>query len=541
MDPTPPPSALAAPSALPLVVQVGFAGSRRLLEDTDDPGVDAGRFHAALQRWLGARLHALRADLGLGPHHFLCGVAQVASGADQVFVRACRDRGIDVRVFLPQPRDGYLTALGSGGQPDFAPAERAEAEALLSGPPVIQERVVSDGSDRATRFEDVNLEIARVSDVVVCLLRDDAVGRSGGTGDLLDRARRRGRPALEVRVSVGPDGLPQCAETWHQREAFRRPGLPHDLGAPGGDPLPVPPAVDEYVARLKHLASAQAAWRSRLFKWAAVLIIGTHVLATLLAVSAFEASGGLLLALLAPELVLLALGFTVHQALHRRHAARSWAWSRLVAEVARSVAAFGRTHVHLEHLFSLPLPEPLRPLVRTLNVLHLKRSRVAPATPWTARRDAYLEQRIDGQVRGAQRAYYGEERARAGAWGRIAHGAFLGCSAAAFLATTAKLLATCHLCPGVEDPHGPVGVLLGILAVVLPTLAVGALSLAAALDLEARGHVYGEMVAFLEDRARQLRAAASEREFVRLLLEIESRLLGETASWFSRRFYSGVS
>lgn len=523
------------------MVQVGFAGSRRLLEPTDDPALDSARFHAGLERWLAARLDALRADLGLGAHHFLCGVAQVASGADQVFARACRDRGIDVRVFLPQPRDAYLAAQGGTGQPDFTPAERAEAQALLDGPPVIQERVVSDGSDRAARFEDVNLEIARVSDVVVCLLRAEAVGRTGGTGDLLDRARRRGRPALEVRVSVGPDGLPWCAETWHQREAFRAPCLPHDLGAPGGDPLPVPPAVDEYGARLKHLASAQAAWRSRLFKWAAVVIIGTHVAATLLAVSAFTADGGLLLALLAPELALLALGFTVHQALHRRHAARSWAWSRLVAEVARSVAAFGRTHVYLEHLFSLPLPEPLRPLLRTLNVLHLKRTRAADATPWTIRRDAYLEQRIDGAVRGAQRRYYGEESARARAWGRIARGTFLACSGGAFLATAAKLLATCHACPGVEDPHGPVGVLLGILAVVLPTLAVGALSLAAALDLEARGHVYGEMAAFLDDRARHLRAATSEREFVRLQLEIESRLLGETASWFSRRFYSGVT
>jgi len=74
----------------------------------------------------------------------------------------------------------------------------------------------------------------------------------------------------------------------------------------------------------------------------------------------------------------------------------------------------------------------------------------------------------------------------------------------------------------------------------MPVLAVAALSLAAALDLEGLVHTYGETLAFLRRNVTWLNAASSEGEFVRLLLEIEAHLLGETATWSSRRSFKGV-
>jgi len=82
---------------------------------------------------------------------------------------------------------------------------------------------------------------------------------------------------------------------------------------------------------------------------------------------------------------------------------------------------------------------------------------------------------------------------------------------------------------------------LGTLAIVMPVLAAAALSLAAAHDLEAQGHTYQEMFEFLERQKEYLRAATSERDYADLVLETESRLLGETANWFSRRFFTGVA
>lgn len=82
---------------------------------------------------------------------------------------------------------------------------------------------------------------------------------------------------------------------------------------------------------------------------------------------------------------------------------------------------------------------------------------------------------------------------------------------------------------------------LGTLAVALPVLAVAALTWSAALDTEARLHTFTETLEFLEEQLVAIREARSGYEFNRLLLETETRLLGETASWFSRRSYIGVS
>src|SRR5205085_1111796 len=65
---------------------------------------------------------------------------------------------------------------------------------------------------------------------------------------------------------------------------------------------------------------------------------------------------------------------------------------------------------------------------------------------------------------------------------------------------------------------------LGVLAIILPVLAVGTLSLAAAMDYEARTHTFGEVLTFLERQRELLIQAATRREFEGLMLETEARL-----------------
>jgi hypothetical protein len=67
------------------------------------------------------------------------------------------------------------------------------------------------------------------------------------------------------------------------------------------------------------------------------------------------------------------------------------------------------------------------------------------------------------------------------------------------------------------------------------------MSLAAAFDLEARLHTYEEMVRFLESQRRWLAEACTEFEFASLVRETESRLLGESVTWYSRRAFTGVA
>lgn len=527
---------------LPLVVQVAFAGSRRLLDTSAHPGVDRARFEAAVEAHLTDRLRQLPAELGLSAQaHFLCAHSQLAIGADTLFTRACRTLEIPQRIFLPQPSDLFLTATNRHGVPDFDAAERRVASALFASSHIIEVRVVSGADDRSNRFDDVSLELARVCDVAVCLIRANAGAKAGGTRSLIAQAQRRGRAVLVIEVDVDSGGQPTFRETWPRGKDLQLPRMPSGLPAitwPAAAPRPAQTDVTDYCRALKTASSAAAKSRQGRFRAGALVIIGAHVLATLLAVSALTLhSGGeggdhrfhaALVAVLAVEVVLLVVGFGMHELLHRARTTLEWAKSRLTAEIARSVLALVPLHVYLEHLFTLPFDLDFRPMLRTINVLYLRSTRGA-GVPWQQCRAAYLAARLNEQL-----AYYEKHSSLAGRQLEIAHQAFRLASGLAVVVTGYKLAIATGAIGGSTS-------IAGVLAVVLPVLAVAFLSLAAAFDLEARKHVYRDMRTFLERQTDLLTAAGSEREYVKLVLETESRLLGEPANWFARRSFTGVA
>lgn len=528
------------PVALPIVVQAGFAGSRLLYDPTHYPAVDEEKFQCAVQRYLEKRLKQLPLDLGMSPAHFLCGISQIAVGGDFLFTRCCHNQDILQRVFLSERRAEYLSAAASDATPDFSDDEREEAEQLLGLGHIIQECVVSDALEREARFEEVNLEIARVSDVVVCLLREGAASSTGGTTDLLERAEHRGKAGLEIRVSVR-HGAPHFEEIWHRRESFVLPGLPLDFAL--GDDLHVEagsalPTVHTYCDALRAVAVRQARRLQSRFTYAAMIILLTHVAATLAAVITLKFHAWWTVSLLGGEVLLLMGGLAMHEYLHHSRSARIWAMSRLVAEICRTFSATGAVHTYLDYPFHQPIPEGLRPLLRTLNVLHLRSTRPRVDEPWKPKRDAYVDAHLAGKQ--GQITYYAEALPGARRVLRRARLGFLTFSLLGVLATLGELYAIWYdheVGPSTTEVSG----LLGILAIILPVFAVATLSLASAWDVEARVHTYEEMLGFLNDQVDQLNSATSEREFVRLMLETESRLLGETANWYSRRSFTGVA
>ena len=527
-------------TGLPLVVQVGFAGARELFDPPAHPGVDPAVFETAVQEQLISLLRRLPQELNLGPQFFLCGISQIAIGGDTVFTRACEGAGMMQRIFLPQPREEYLNAVGSAG-PDFTAGQKATARQLLASPHIIQERVVSDAADRHDRFHDANLEIVRVSDVLVCLVGAEGSSRRGGTGEVIKLASKRGHPVLEIQVDVA-SGAPVLTPGWHGREDFKRPALPGAIAgatSPKNAPNTLPPSVADYVRGLKNLASRRANWERKLFKTAAFIIIGAHVFATVIAVLALTQHDTAVASLLFIELLLLATGFGVHQYVHRTHRLEHWALARLAAEVARSVAAIGRFHVYLSHLFTLPFPSALRPLLRTISVLHLYSTARATRGPWEPQRDTYVKERLVSREANAQIPYNKRTKESALKRLKIARRAFFWASVLAFSATLIKLLVVRYLPVGTASDW--IAFFAGILAVVLPVIAVAALSLAAAFDLEARFATSKEMLAFLDEQKTLLENASSAREYSRLLIETESRLLGETVNWYARRSFVGVA
>jgi hypothetical protein len=529
--------------AIPLVVQLGFAGSRNLSDAAIHlDAVRSARFEEDVCQLLIELIAHLRSELKLSSQHFFCGVSQIAIGGDTVFTRACQHLKIPQRIFLPQHLDEYLVASGRQG-PDFSPTQQQTARELLTDPHIIQEWVVSDVSARQERFSDTNWEIVRVSDVIVCLIREDQASKPGGTLELIEMANKRGKPVLLVTLRL-ENGIPIFKSDWFNREKFQPPTLPEELlKIP---PLPATgseseaqkrhdlPTAKDYANHLKAYASLLAQSHKGLFKTAALIILTTHFLATLCAVIAvqfrYQLAHGLAWFLVA-ELLLLGLGFAIHHRLHRREASRLWATSRLVAELARSAIAIGKQYLYLGYFFQLPFPENLRSLLRTLNVLHLaSTARAAPADTWQIHRDTYLQQRLEGTT--GQIAFYARESARAAKLLHKAHAAFNVFSLGAFAAALCKLT---HV-------GGPlVNLVLGPLAILLPVLAVAALSLAAAFDWAARQSTFVEILVFLRAQHQLLQRATTEREYGRLVLETESRLLGETVNWYSRRAFTGVA
>ena len=542
------------PPNIPLVVQIGFAGSRRLLDAAAHPGVDVRKFHSAVEEHMRGVLRELPRVLGLSPKHFLCGVSQIAIGADTVFTRACAAEGIRQRIFLPQHRDEYFKASEPDGTGDFTAQEAAEAKRLIESEHIIEDRTVSQSAVRSERFEDVNLDLVRVSDVLIALQRANPNAKAGGTCDFILRAASRHRPLLEITVSV-QDGRPAFTQQWHPNH---RPDAAKD--APLLEPPRIPSVLEKCsgaegtncAEAVKKFASAQAKQHQWRFILAALVIIGTHFLATLCAALGLSFPVQMKAAmpwLLGVELALLATGLGHHLWLHNSDAAKQWAIARLVSEVARSVTQMAKVPGYLGHLFTLPLPEMLRPLLRTLNVFHLEATRDLDPTKWKTRRDSYLHERLTKPVHG-QIAYYAEQQRRARRWLRVANTAFYTGSALAFIATSTELFCatacrslgkSCALLEwlarhGEYIEHGP-----GFLAIILPVLSVAAMSLAASFDLDARMHTYEEMVRALSEQRDFIADAQSEHEFVTLVLQTETRLLGENVNWFSRRAFTGVS
>jgi SMODS and SLOG-associating 2TM effector domain 1 len=551
---------------LPSVVQLGFSGTRELFIGVTSDTPQARALSAEVAAWLERRIPQMRKELFLHDNQFFVGISQLACGADTIFSEVCRSQQIPQRIFLPEYRERFLSAKEPNGPPDFTPRQQEETERLLSSQHIIQERVVDCSPDRSSRFEGTNIEMMRVSDVIICLIRADSTGRIGGTKQLMNRAIIRGIPVLELQVAENNGHAEMVVDRWHNvPDGPRSPirNLPDDLAQLAFPPLisgknPIPQR-DEYFNALEKLAAPQAEGKQRLFKLAAGLIISTHIIATVLALSALvmhapqssaasdhavgqaidhAGSSGLhwlIIGILVVEFLFLAAGFRAHQMLHHSQAVREWAVARVVRELVRSLRAVGTRHLYLEYLFRLPLPQAYRPLLRTLSVMHLHSTRSQREQPWQTQRDQYVRQRFDDPVNG-QLAFFERSLKRDERLLAKCQWIFTICSMIAMAATSCKIvLLWVHF-------DSDVGLaLLGSLAVVLPVLAVGGLSWAAALDCEARVETFGETLQFIRRQRPFFEQAASGSEFDQLVIETETVLLGEITNWYSRRANKGVS
>ena len=535
-----------ASGGLPCVVHVGFAGARKLFDPTGFTSDEQNAVREKIYEVIKTSLVNLPDDLGLTNDlcgkHFFCGISQLAVGADMLFTQACRSLDIPQRIFLPQPRESHFLATGSDGEADFSKEEKREAEGLLESPHIIQEKVVSNASRRRPRFTETNLEILRAVDVLICVILKDAPSNPGGTAELSESADRRGVPTLKIYVET-TDGTVNVETTWSNLKRFAPPSLPI-LDTKPNSPHRSLPSVSEFTDAVGREAGIVARTKRDLFARMALVIISTHLLATFLStvVLAFHPPV-LSTALLVLEILALTLGFIVHLLLHRNHLSKSWALSRLLAEINRSVRVLGALHIDLDYLFRLHLPKELKPLLSTLETLHLRSTSPIESLDWQILRDNYLSMRLtDPDKEQGQIAYYRKKRDQEKRRMSITNRLFRIFTIGAVSAVIAKLIAMVNHDPSMESSflyesrHW-----FSAAAIVLPVFAVGVLSWTAANDYEARVHTFGAMADFLQDQVTAFKSASSESEVRRLVEQTETELLKETVEWYNRRTFAGVA
>ncbi len=531
---------------LPCVLQIGFAGARNLYGPKSVTEQQRACFDLQIEDYLVDVLRTFPSTLKAPANTFICGISQIAVGADTLFTKACSRARVLQCIFLPQPLDVYLSAEGSHG-PDFSQHERDEAEKLLASKHIIHERIVSRARTRAERFQECNAEILRASDAVICLVYDNTDGKAGGTGELLASAKKRGRPTLEIRVAITPD---QQLKIWSVRHdgAFLGGTLPKSISAltvsRDSDSLPT---VAQFCSAVKDPSSKNAKRFSNLFSIAAVIIISTHIIATLCATIAsiadvaskervhFAGDELLVSRMLMAECALLIVGFATHLWIHKSPIKEKWALSRLLAEINRSVRSLGDLHIQLSYLFSLRLSAELRPLLKTLNILHLESTRSCALDNWSQLRDEYVHNRLEHpDPRKGQIKYYTNRCEAESKRLHFADSAFLFFSMLAIVATIAKVCVLLHVIKFDPSASAIWATVLEGAAILLPTLAVGAVSWAAAKEYNARVRSFHAVLTFLTSQTESLKNATSLSEFQRLVDETESMLLGETVEWYSR-------
>ncbi len=551
-------------NSIPCALQIGFAGPRDLWSGSNYTQPEADRLTRLIEKLVEV-LKETPGRVDADTVHLTCGISQVAIGGDFAFTQACGTLEIPQRIFLPQPRNEYLSAKGASGKPDFDAAQQQEALRLLNLPHIIQEHVASNNSDRHERFSEVNVEIVRVCDVVIGVLRADQDPKQGGTLELVEMAKRRDRHVVVVNLRCVNGSLEFQVE-WHKPVRARKPVLLASLKNLPVMPTRISvfdlPSIGEVIKAVKAEASELAKQHRSTFDSSAGTILVTHVTATILATLGVLWSGGehgegsptcgcgmplclcglsglqlLMLAMLIVELVLLIAGIVTHFLLHGRKAAQRWSEARLAAEICRSAdATTPACRCDLSHLLNLPLPREFRPFVRTLNILQLIAIRHGKHRPWEDARSTYVKVRCtDGQK--GQINYYGGAITKESIQRFVAEGLFRLFTFIAVSAVLLELLYALFHWESLSPYHG----LLGLLAITMPVLAVAMLSWSSSRDHAARIGSYKEVKQFLLDQVPRLQGANTFAEFKQLVRITEIRLIGETLRWYARTEHRDVA
>jgi hypothetical protein len=117
-------------------------------------------------------------------------ISALAEGSDRMVAEAALERGIQLAAVLPFQATEYAH--------DFSDeASQTQFRALLESA-VSVKTVPNSGQDRESAYEAAGIMMLDVADVLIAVWDGGPAAGRGGTGEIVEHARRRGLPVLVV-------------------------------------------------------------------------------------------------------------------------------------------------------------------------------------------------------------------------------------------------------------------------------------------------------------------------------------------------------
>lgn len=468
----------ATPLALRRVCFVGFAGHRVVAD------------RAAAKKAISQELETVRSTVS----GELVGISSAASGADLLFLDACREAGVRTVVVLPFPKQRFAADFEDPAE--WQNACRHMDEAWWC-------EVAPGGEGTPAAYHVVAREILEVADRMVFLWDGQPDRGIGGTAETVREAKERG---ISSRI-IDANSLQPA---WNGKEP-EKPGTDPDF-----DDLPPSTSIRDLFDKLDKRATSGAP-RSRYFAAGSLSLnhLATILQVVLVTVLLKDQETGAMVKLM---LVMIA-GLLPWLGARLRWQER-WIHDRVRAELLRSL------------LYSHEPGSPLRPpalelfgrdeaFLRTA-ALHLVKDRRG----WDAARDAYLTERLAGQILYMTRE--GDQAAkRMAVFGRLF----------AIASWSAVLIGGFGVTMAYMDdiPNTPPDPKFALVVGVLPGIAAWCLAMISVFEFKRRSALYRQLVGELKRMQPRIAAANCASEVARAMNQIERLLLNELWEWQGSR------
>jgi hypothetical protein len=466
------------PNGLRRLWILGFAGHRSL----PDPDAVAKSIRSAVEHF--------RSQV----EGELIGRSSAASGADLLFLGACRDAGLCYSVVLPFSEERFREDFDSD-------AEWARAKALIDAATSVEIAPGHEGVPEAYHL--AAREVLDVSDAMLFVWDGQPARGLGGTAESVQDTRDRKVPCQIIDAATGAAGPFESDRPLPWSDA-------------GFTKLPAAGNLEELFAALDQRAM-QGAPKSRLLAAGSITLnqAATLVYGVLVAFSlGVEAAPAVKFLLVAVAATLPWIGARTR--LHER-----WMEDRLHAELLRSLLA--------SHGFS----PPLRPIAAELFLSEAPFLRSAAwklagrVRPWNEEKSRYLSERLDGQIR------YLDAKGNfaAGRLSRLMSLFKISSLGALVLGATAII----NGLAGGKPPYLVGAVLLNLLPNILPAVAAWCLSMIGLFEYKRRASLYLQIVERLEIRRTELTSARSAVTAAAAVAASERLLLTELWEWSDTR------